>query len=161
MSKKILTLAITMCIASASMMHANAQADKNSTKARKDVKEAHRDVQEANKNLDEAKRDLKTANADSTADYLAFKKEAEASIAKNKQTIAQLKSKKWNADTKSKEKYNKQIIILERKNNKLQMEMNTANHTNSTKWDSFKREFKHDMNELGNALRDLGVDNAN
>lgn len=159
MNKTILTIATTLCLALNSS-NTNAQVSNKSEKARKELKEAHKDVHESNEGLNEAKHNVQKAKKDSTDDYTAFKKDAEQDIADNKKTIAELRAKKWNSTAQSKAKYDTKIATLERKNNQLQKDINTANHTNQSNWTSFKREFKHDMNELGNALKDIGKNNV-
>jgi predicted nucleic acid-binding Zn-ribbon protein len=160
MNKLILTCTITLGMVFL-FSQVNAQVDKQAEKARKEAKEARKDMKEANENLEEANRDLIQAKIDSTTEYIAFKNEVEINIANNKKSIAELRAKKWSSSTKAEEKYTKQINKLEKRNENLELSINKANYTNSTKWDSFKREFKRDMQELGQALKDLAVNNTN
>lgn len=159
MNKTIFKIAMAITIAFATT-NSYAQVNKKNEKAREDLKEAQQDLKESKENLKDAKHDLQIANKDSIEDYLAFKQEAEKDIAMNKQTIATLKDKKWSASAKARAKYNTRIEILERKNNKLEIDIQNANHSNVSKWLSFKKEFKHDMNELGQALKDISVNNV-
>ncbi|MBK7408934.1 MAG: hypothetical protein IPJ40_13250 [Saprospirales bacterium] len=56
--------------------------------------------------------------------------------------------------------YAQRIETLEQKNRDLRTKM--ANYEqNQSDWESFKREFNHDMDELGQALKDFTVDNKN
>jgi len=123
-----------------------AQENKKAAKARKDVAEA--------------KEDLRLAKTDSVADYQKFKKEAEADIAENAKKIAELKMKKTDENKDVKEKYDKKVLELEAKNNELKKRIEASGNTQSKMWASFKREFKHDMKALGDAIKDIGVDNA-
>lgn len=101
------------------------------------------------------------AKSDSIADYKKFKKDAEMKIENNKQKIAELKAKKSSENKEVKEKYDKRVATLEEKNNELKQKVNSYNETsNSAKWASFKREFNHDMDELGKAMKDIGKDNT-
>lgn len=122
-----------------------AQTDKKATKARKHIAAA--------------KQDLKEAKIDSAEDYRIFKKDAETSIADNKKTILELKVKKAN-DTKD-EKYDKRVLALERTNNDLEYRINHSHTTKSMAWTTFKREFMHDLNGLGDAIKNVGVNNVN
>ena len=63
------------------------------------------------------------------------------------------------ASKEVKEKYDKKVSALEQKNNDLKKKIEASNNTQSSKWSSFKREFNHDMDELGHAIKDIGVDN--
>ncbi len=134
--------------------------NKKNEKARKNVAIEKENVKDSKSDLKKAKQNLSEAKVDSAVDYQNFKQEAEAKISVNKSKIAELKTKRANDDVDSREKYNKKVANLEEKNNKLQTKINNASNTKSVNWTSFKREFRHDMNEIGQAFKDLGVDNA-
>lgn len=152
MKTKILTIALSGILAALSFT-AIAQEDKKAAEARKDVAEANKDVMEA-------KEDLREAKIDSAADFQEFKKASELKIAENHKQITALKSKKSN-DTKAvRAKYDEKVLALEHKNNALKMQIRGSGITKTSKWTSFKREFNHDVNELGRAIADLGKDNA-
>jgi hypothetical protein len=51
------------------------------------------------------------------------------------------------------------IDALEQKNAALKSKLNTYENNAQSDWESFKREFNHDMDQLGNSLRDLTVNN--
>jgi hypothetical protein len=122
-----------------------AQTDKKANKARKHIAAA--------------KQDLKEAKIDSAEDYRIFKKDAETTIADNKKTIIELKVKKVN-DVKD-EKYDKRVLALEKTNNDLEYRINHSHTTKSLAWTTFKREFMHDLNGLGDAIKNVGVNNVN
>jgi chromosome segregation ATPase len=112
------------------------------------------------KNVAEAQKDLGEAKADSAADFQAFKKDAEEKISSNKTKIAELKAKKSTENKETKAKYDKKVLALEKKNNELNSKIEQCGNTKTSKWASFKREFTHDMDELGHAFKDIGVDNT-
>jgi flagellar biosynthesis protein FliP len=147
MKKSILTAGLTIILATFSMVSVFAQQNKKAKSARKDIKCAQ-------KNLTEAKND-------SVADFMEFKKEASLKIADNQKKIAELKAKKADDNKEVKEKYEAKVMSLEQKNNDLRKKMDGANETKPSMWGAFKREFNHDMEELGRAFRDVGVNNAN
>jgi chromosome segregation ATPase len=97
---------------------------------------------------------------DSLSDYREFKLDAEKKISANQKKITELKEKKSKASKDVRDKYDKKVVAFERKNNDLKRKLTDYNSTNNDKWESFKREFSHDMDELGNALKDITVDNA-
>ena len=146
MKKKILTMAITGVISIVSLT-AFGQENKKATEARKDVAEAQQD--------------LRKAKTDSAADYQKFRKEAEIKISENQKKIDLLKTKKISEGKEVKEKYDMKVLALEQKNNELQKDIVASAHTETNMWSSFKREFNHDMDELGQAIKDIGVNNAN
>ncbi|MBA3707137.1 MAG: hypothetical protein H0W84_14905 [Bacteroidetes bacterium] len=58
-------------------------------------------------------------------------------------------------------KYDKRINELEQKNKDLKKRMADYNEQDGkSNWQLFKTEFTHDMDELGNALKDLTVRNT-
>jgi len=152
MQNKKLRIAIMGILAVVSLT-TFAQEDKQAAEARKDVVEANKDVAKA-------KQDLREAKTDSAADYQKFKKESEMKIAANQKEITSLKNKK-SKDTKDvREKYDKKVLALDQKNNELKMKIGGSSTTKTSNWTSFKNEFNHDMNELGDAIKDLGKDNT-
>lgn len=142
---KKLTFIITTVIALGSFT-TFAQQDKKASEARKDIKEGQKD--------------LKEAKVDSAADFQKFKSEAQAQIIENQNKIAELKVRKSNDNKEIKAKYDKKVLALEEKNNTLKKKIEEeADKTQTSKWSAFKREFNHDMNELGRSIKDIGVDN--
>jgi uncharacterized protein HemX len=146
MKKSVLTLAVTVLMAGSALTVVGQQ-DKKAAKARKEVAEA--------------KKDLREAKLDSAADYQRFNTEAQALIMDNDKKIAELKAKKASDNKEIKEKYDKQVMALEQKNNDLKNKVKGSSNTKTDKWASFKREFAHDMNEFGKAFKDIGVNNSN
>lgn len=153
MTIKTNLLAITIAAISLGSFTASAQEDKEAAAARKELAEAEKNVKDANTGLREAK-------IDSAADYSAFKASAETKINLNKKEIATLKARKLN-DTKELQKaYDAKVLALEVKNDELKARIDGSGHTETGKWSSFKREFNHDMSELGKALKDIDKDNT-
>src|ERR1700741_2038982 len=93
---------------------------------------------------------------DSLEDYKKYKKETEKKILENEKKIADLKIKKLDGTKEENERYTKKVAALEEKNRELKKRINDYPNSKNAKWDSFKREFNHDMDELGKALKDLG-----
>ena len=112
--------------------------------------------------LDEAKAD-ETAAAQKVAsaeEWQTFKAESETKINDNEIRIAELKEKMKKSGKTMDELYAQRIDTLEQKNKDLRTRM--ANYEqNQSDWESFKREFNHDMDELGKAMKDLTVNNKN
>ena len=98
---------------------------------------------------------IKTANAE---EWKLFKAEAQLKIRENEIRIAELKAKKQKPGKLFDELREKRIKNLELKNSELRARITTYETTQSD-WEKFKQEFNHDMDELGQALRDLTVDN--
>jgi hypothetical protein len=55
--------------------------------------------------------------------------------------------------------YQKSVYVMEQRNKNLKLKMDAYKKDVNSDWQSFKREFKHDTDELGQALKDLTVNN--
>ena len=117
-------------------------------------------TKEVQKDLSEGNKDLKEARTDSAADYQKFKIASETKIRNNQMEIATLKTKK-STDTKEvKERYDERVLTLEQKNDDLKKKINSTSKVKTSEWALFKREFNLNMDELGQAIKDIDVDKA-
>ncbi len=121
------------------------------------VADAENKVANAEQNLDQVKHEADSVAAQK-AELEAFKLESESKIRGNDLLITALKEKKKSTGKKVDAVFEKNIDSLEQRNKEMKKRMDGFERGKSD-WESFKREFSHDMNELGNALNDLGVDN--
>jgi len=119
--------------------------------------------------LQEAKQDLKNVQKDANAEaqklanakeWETFKSDAEITIRNNEIRIADLRVKLNKQGTMLDPMYEKKIETLEQQNKDLKKRIEDYEKSQSD-WETFKREFNHDMDELGKALKDLTVDNKN
>jgi septal ring factor EnvC (AmiA/AmiB activator) len=98
-------------------------------------------------------------------EWESFKKTSEEKIKAREEEIQALRLKIKESNQETKEKYQQKIDTLEKKNNELKKKLSDyASESNSNakkRWYEFKREFNHDMDELGRAFKDLTVDNTN
>lgn len=138
--KLLLTVILT-----ASTLVASAQENEKAAKARKDMKEAQADLREA--------------KIDSAADFKKFREEGERAILSNQTKITSLKAKKITDDKNASKKYQQELAALQQKNEALRTRLAGSGNTKTSKWSAFKREFQRDMDELGKAFKDIGVDN--
>lgn len=108
----------------------------------------------------DAKEELKDARKAATAEeWKAFKDESELKIRDNEIRIAELKAKIKKSGKELDALYEKKIDALEQQNKDMKARIDTYEKDKKSDWESFKREFNHDMDELGKALKDLTVDN--
>jgi chromosome segregation ATPase len=126
------------------------------------VDNAKENVEEAKEELEDVRQEVnadavKVANA---AEWQAFKNESEEMIRKNEIRITELKVKMKKPGTTFDAAYAKNIEVLEQKNKNLKTRIGDYEN-NQSDWEAFKREFNHDMEELGKALQDLTVNNKN
>jgi len=109
----------------------------------------------------EANEELKDARKAATAEeWKAFKDESELKIRDNEVRIAELKSKIKKSGKELDALYNKKIDALEQQNKDMKARIDVYEKNNKSDWESFKREFNHDLDKLGKALKDLTVNNT-
>lgn len=145
MKKSILNIALTTIIAGTLITSCNSSTEK---------------VEDAAVKVDQATEDLTKAKEAFDVEYTKFKTESEQRMIDNDNQIAELKANKAKMKKEAKEDYDKAIADLEQKNSNMRIKMNEYKEEGNEKWESFKREFNHDMDELGNSLKDLTKNNA-
>lgn len=117
-------------------------------------------VDDAEQNLADAKDSLVVARKAATAEeWQTFKNQTDSVIRYNEAQIADLKLKMQKTGKSVDANYQKNIDILEQKNKNLKAKIDTYKNDANSDWQSFKREFNHDMDEIGKAFKDLTVDN--
>lgn len=124
-------------------------------------------VEDAKDKVQSAKEDLKAVQKDANAEaqnitnaeaWKTLKAEAEAKIKNNETVIAELKVQMKKPGKVLDALYEKTITTLEQKNKEMRTRIDAYDKSHSD-WEAFKREFTHDMDELGRALNDLTVNN--
>ncbi len=115
-------------------------------------------VQDAKQDVQNAKQELKDAKNELNTEYPSFKKDAEAKIAANDERIAELKAK-VNKPGKAPldDMRRRKIDDLEKRNADLRARLYGYEGVRSD-WESFKRDFNHDMDNLSEAFKDFGND---
>lgn len=110
-------------------------------------------------NLPKDSVDTKQVNeypTDTISDYQQFKYDSESKFVENEKSIADLKTKQLNLSEKENEAYQKKVSDTDRKNKDLKKKLaDYKKDDDNEKWESFKKEFKHDMDELGTDLKDF------
>ena len=126
----------------------------------KDEIESQDKVEVAEQNLKDAKDSLAVAKKAATAEeWQTFKDQTDSVISYNEAQIAELKVRMQKTGKSVDAKYQKNIEILEQKNMQLKVKADTYRNDANSDWQSFKREFNHDMDEIGQAFKDVTVDN--
>lgn len=101
----------------------------------------------------------RTAEENKAEDWAVFKAETEKRIAVNAERIAEIRQRKAKPGRALDGVYAAQIDGIQQRNGDLQVRLDAYEKKNSD-WEKFKREFNHDMDELGKALEDLGKNNT-
>lgn len=152
MKKTIFTLTVLTLFVGTLMMSC-----KPSTEGEKEAQEK---VQDARENVQDAKDSLVVAKKAATAEeWKGYKEKTDSVINVNNARIAELKlnikKKRKSVDAQ----YQENIDVLEQKNKDLKISIDTYKNDANSDWQSYKREFNHDMDELGQAIKNLTVDN--
>lgn len=116
------------------------------------VENAEEEVVKANEDLDEA-------NKAYLVDMETYRKETAIRIAANKESIAAFNLRIVNEKKDAKADYQKRIAELDQKNTDMQKKLDDYAATGKENWEIFKTEFNHDMDGIGQSLKDLTVDN--
>jgi ethanolamine ammonia-lyase small subunit len=153
MKKAIFILTITTFMAGSVLVGCQSSTKKEEA-AQENVQEAQEDLMDAQNEV--AVQEQKAATAEEWQD---FKNKTNATIDANETRIAQFKVNMKSTGKSADAIYLKKIEALEQKNKDLKVRMNAYKNDTNSDWSSFKREFNHDMDELGTALKDLTVDN--
>jgi chromosome segregation ATPase len=118
-------------------------------------------VADAQAEVNEAHQELNDANEEYLADVEKYRKETAAEIAANNESIAAFNKRIETKKNEAKAVYKNQIIQLEQKNTDMQKRLDDYKADGKDNWKAFKKEFSHDMSELGQAFRGLTVSNVN
>jgi hypothetical protein len=117
-------------------------------------------VDTAAEHVNEAQNDLEDAQQEYLREWEKFKTDTRAEIDANDNYIVTYREME-KKDPEFSTKYKLRIDELENENSRLKGQLDSYNKDNMKKddWESFKREFRHDMDQLGNSLKNLTKDN--
>jgi hypothetical protein len=91
------------------------------------------------------------------ADWDKFKNDAREEIKKSDDSIVAFKKKAEKVKGKMKEKYDREVTLLERRNDTLKVRLDTYKDEGKEKWEDFETHFNHDMNEVKQWLKDSTI----
>jgi hypothetical protein len=152
MKKLILSAAITTFVTATILVGCQ-----NTTK---NEAAAQDNVEDARDNLDDAKEELSNARETATKEeWQAFKESTNATITQNEMRIAEIKAKMKKTGKSIDEGYAQKILELEQKNEEIKLKVDKYKNDAGNDWKSFKEEYNRDVNELGQAIKNLTVDN--
>jgi ATPase subunit of ABC transporter with duplicated ATPase domains len=160
--KKLTVLSIVI---TAFIFACNRNSTKEVTEAKENLTEAKTELQDSKINEKEA------AKAKETAEWKSFQNESDSTINSAENDLKKMEVKVEKASKKDKQKmkmkYEKaksDLSILreklQKRNIEFENDIKSFDEKVSQKNQSFKREFKHDMGELGNSIKDLFKDNV-
>lgn len=155
MNKSIFTIAVAIVITSAAIFTNCESSAQKADNAQAKVEDAKADLKDAQKDANAA-----VQKAASAEEWAVFKSETELKIKNNETLVTELKAKMKSSGKTLDAMYAKSIEALEQRNKDLNARL-IAYDKSQSDWESFKREFNHDMDELGQAFKDLTVNNKN
>jgi hypothetical protein len=140
--------------------------------SKKDMSDASNSVKEANTDVKEAV--IATNDSAKSAvisDWKSFKIDSDTAIARMEREATDLEGKIAKANGKEKKRLKADLnstkaklhslkVRLEQRNIEFENDIKNFDATVVSKNQAFEREFKHDMNELGTAFKDLFKDNV-
>lgn len=150
--KRIVVIALSATMVVSGTFMAGCSSGDKTDKAREKLENEEEDVKTA-------KQDLEKAKIDSAAAYDQDRLTWQQNLEKNDKDIADYKIRLAKQDKAMREKNQKRLLELEQKNKELKAKLEEQKKKN-TSWEQFKREFNHDMDELGKAFKDIGVKNT-
>lgn len=154
MKNQIYPIALALCLAITWSFGCESAEQKDAAAAAK-VKEAQEDLKDARQDATVASQQLATAE-----EWRLYKATIEEKIVNNEDRIADLQVQLKKPGRKMDEALAQRIHNLEQANKDLRIRLDNYGRQQSD-WNAFKREFNHDMEELGKALNELTVDNKN
>lgn len=116
-------------------------------------------VENAEENVKKEQEDVVKANENLKMEIENYRKESVSKIDGNDQRIAEVRAQAEKDKSAMKAEVKTQISDLEKKNAELRTKLNDYQSDKQEDWDTFKKELNHDMDELGNSLRDFGQKN--
>lgn len=149
MKKVLIPLAITLVFMAGTTLTGCQSPDQKEAAARDKLQDAKQELKDAQIEANAEAQRVATAE-----EWAMFKKDAELTIRNNEIRIAELKVKINKPGTTLDPLYVKRIETLEQQNKDLNKKISDYEKSQSD-WESFKREFKHDMDALGDALKDF------
>lgn len=153
MRKTIFTIVVAASFIAGSIFtgcQSSAQKEEAAREKSEDANEEFEDLQN-----EQNAENQKVATA---AEWEIFKTESELKIRNNEIRVEELKIQMNKPGKVFDAIYARKIEILEQRNRNMQARID-AYEASQSNWEVFKREFNHDMDELGKAFKDLTVDN--
>ena len=127
--------------------------DNSQTKVQEARKDLNETQKEANREVNQAVQKVATAE-----EWNTFRSESDLKITANEKRIAELKTKMNKPGEILDPLYSKKITDLEQQNKDLRAKL-YAYEKSQSNWETFKREFNSDMDAIGEAFKNLTVDN--
>ena len=153
MKKTIFTLAAAMFVAGTILSGCSSDAQRAEA-AEKKVEAAKADVVDAKQDLTEARQ------GETISEFQKFKNESNEEINNNERRIAELRVEIKNEKAEARERDEKKIDALEKKNHEMHERLEAYHDDGKSDWREFKTEFKHDLKGIGESFKNIFVRNT-
>ncbi|MGZ3862261.1 MAG: sll1863 family stress response protein [Bacteroidia bacterium] len=150
--RTLVTVGIAYVMAACALLACNSPEEKVE-KAKEDVREEKADVTKAEQNLNKAEEDYNLEIED-------YRRQTAEEYEANQKSINEFNERISKQKKEARDEYKAKIAELNRKNADMKKRMDDYKANGKEDWQSFKREFRHDMDELRQSLKDLGKDNV-
>lgn len=112
-------------------------------------------VEKAEDNVVEAKKDLEKVQEAYLADIENYRRETAVKIAANEERIAALNAKTESERKEARAEYKKKVTTLEQRNTNMKKKLDNYKAEGKDKWERFKTDFNREMDDLGNAFKNM------
>jgi hypothetical protein len=134
----------------------------NNNPPEKKIEKAQEEMHESERKAEQEKLEAQNKYEE---EWVKFKNEQEERLKENENEIARYKENSAKMKKSDRADYDTRIANLEERNRDLRRRIDEYNNESDkekrhARWEEFKREFNHDMDELGHAFKDLGRDNT-
>jgi len=121
-------------------------------------------VADAKDKVAAATQDLKEARRDAGAvwqeAWLKFKRDNDEIIAANERRILELRKEVTAVDARFRATYTARINEFETRNNELRDRVNNVKDEGNARWETFKSDTKHDLEDLTSSLKSITIRNG-
>jgi predicted nucleic acid-binding Zn-ribbon protein len=114
-----------------------------------------KNLEAAKENATAANQDLNNAQAAYEKEWANFKAGAEVKISDNQKRIDAIKADFKSAKIKAKVKYEKDVSVLEQKNDELKKKISDYKYSGLEEWAKFKQGFNRDLDSVGTTISDI------
>jgi predicted RNase H-like nuclease (RuvC/YqgF family) len=153
MKKSIFTFATAMFVTGTMLTGCYSDAEK--------VENAEQKLHEANSDVKDARQDLaETQQTVAISEFQQFKNESNEEINNNERRITELRIEMKTASKEDRKRDEKKIDALEKENHELKVRLEAYNDDGKSDWKKFKTEFRHDLDGIGQAFKDITVKNT-
>ena len=112
-------------------------------------------IEDAKENVKDAKQELKDAQAQYESEWQQFKSDVDLKISNNEKRIAEFRADAKTTSGKYGAKYEKEVVVLEKKNIELRKKLTDYKYEGKDSWEVFKDDFNREVDVIMTGLNDI------